>query len=274
MSTYGFLALSVNKDKLYWKLIKSLYSHYTPDQIRSHNFHVIGQGYSEEDQDFLRAEAPDINFIFTDRIEGSISKIRRELMNQFDILSMYDYLILIDDDFNFGQYALEQYDHHILELDNHPEVGLVSCHRRMKTELRVQTSSIEIPYPQDLSVISMRTGLIVRRGAITPDEMFNDNILYHEEFYLALRVYLKGYEVGKAWVDVYHQSRQGGLGNSLQKKYHIFTSNEACSAKKVAIEQGYFEVADGEIYYGAQNVGHMSQLAHDTHNKNKEELGL
>lgn len=274
MSTYGFLALSVNKDKLYWKLIKSLYSHYTPDQIRSHNFHVIGQGYSEEDQDFLRAETPDINFIFTDRIEGSISKIRRELMNQFDILSMYDYLILIDDDFNFGQYALEQYDHHISELDNHPEVGLVSCHRRMKTELRVQTSSIEIPYPQDLSVISMRTGLIVRRGAITPDEMFNDDILYHEEFYLALRVYLKGYEVGKAWVDVYHQSRQGGLGNSLQKKYHIFTSNEACSAKKVAIEQGYFEVADGEIYYGAQNVGHMSQLAHDTHNKNKEELGL
>lgn len=270
----AFLALSVDPNKLKYKLIESLYRHYDPAVIKSHNFYVICQGYDDAAKTEVTEMAPDINFEFTERVGGPISHIRKVLLNRYNLFNDYDYVVLIDDDFKFGEYAMDQYDHHFQEFDEHPEVGMVACHRRMKGDMRIQTTPIDTKYPQDLSAISMRNGLIIRSGIITPDEMFHDDIRYHEEFYLALQIYLKGYEIGKAWVDVYHQSREGGLGNSLQKKYNIMTSNEIVSAKKVAIEQGLFEVQDGEIYYGAPNVGRMSTKAHEIHNQAKKELGF
>lgn len=274
MKKIAFLALSVNIDKLKYKLINSLYTNFIPKVIRDHNFYVICQGYSEEQQAEVRSLAPDINFIFDERVTGTISHIRRVLLNKYNLFSEYKYVALIDDDFKFGKYSIDQYDHHLEEFDKHPEIGMIACHRRMKEGMRIQTSPIYTTYPQDLSAISMRNGLIIRSGVIEPDDMFNDNILYHEEFYLALQIYIRGYEVGKAWVDVYHQSRSGGLGNSLQKQYQIFTSNDAPSAKRFAYDQGLFDIKDGEIFYGAPNVGHISTKAHQLHEAAKEKLGL
>lgn len=278
MSKYGFLALSIDKNKLYWKMIRSLYEHYDPETIGSHNFHVICQGYSAEDQAFIEESAPDLNLHFVPRESGTISEIRKKLLSNFlsnvEEASTYDYLIFIDDDFKFGPKALEQYDHHILELDSHPEVGFVACQRRMNGANRVRIDPIEIPYPQDLAAISMRNGLIFRMGIMDPQDLFDDRIIYHEEFYMALQVYLRGYEIGKAWVDVYHQSRVGGLGNSLQNKYHITENNDIYSSKRVAHESGWFSTQEGVIYYSAPNTGKVSTAAHEQHTKNKEILGL
>lgn len=274
MKKVAFLALSVNVDKLKYKLIESLYDNFSPEVIRDHNFYVICQGYSEEQKAEVKSLAPDINFIFDERITGTISHIRKVLLNKYNLFPEYKYVALIDDDFKFGKYSMAQYDHHLEEFDQHPEIGMIACHRRMKGDMRIQTSPIDTTYPQDLSAISMRNGLIIRSGVIEPDDMFNDDILYHEEFYLALQIYIRGYEIGKAWVDVYHQSRSGGLGNSLQKQYQIFTSNDAPSAKRVAYDQGLFDIQDGEIFYGAPNVGRMSAKAHQLHEDAKKELGL
>lgn len=269
----AFLALSIDVNKLRYKMIESLYANFSAEVIKDHNFYVICQGYTAEEQDLVKGLAPDINFIFTDKVKGSISYIRKTLLNRYNLFKEYDYVILIDDDFKFGPYSMAQYDHHLQEFSEHPEVGMIACHRRMKGDMRIQTTPIATKYPQDLAAISMRNGLIIRSDVITPDEMFHDDIVYHEEFYLALQVYIKGYEIGKAWVDVYHQSREGGLGNKLQKEYSIFTSNDVISAKKVAYDQGLFYVEDGEIFYGAPNVGHVSEKAHQLHNQRKEELG-
>lgn len=274
MQKVAFLALSVNIDKLQYKLIESLYHHYDSATIKAHNFYVICQGYTDDQQQRVQTLAPDINFIFTERETGTISHIRRVLLNRYNLFKEYDYVILIDDDFKFGEYAMEQYDHHLAEFDQHPEIGMIACHRRMHGDKRIETSPIDTKYPQDLAAISMRNGLIIRSGVIDPDDMFNDEVLYHEEFYLALQIYIRGYEVGKAWVDVYHQSRAGGLGNELQKKYDIFNSNEIPSAKKIAHDQGLFTIQEGEIFYGAPNVGRVSNKAHQLHNDAKKELGF
>ena len=41
MKKVAFLALSVNVDKLKYKLIESLYNNFSPEVIRDHNFYVI-----------------------------------------------------------------------------------------------------------------------------------------------------------------------------------------------------------------------------------------
>ena len=123
MSKYAFLALSVNPDKLRWKLIRSLYEHYSPEEIKSHNFFVACQGFSEEDKKMVQEKGSDLNYVFMERFTGSISKIRKQVYNQVPYLfdkSQYDYLILIDDDFVIGEKALDQYDCHISCLD---EIG-------------------------------------------------------------------------------------------------------------------------------------------------------
>ena len=274
MQTSVFVALSVNIDKLKYKLIESLYANYSNQVIREHNFYVICQGYTEAQAKEVKELAPDINFIFTDRITGSISHIRKVLLNRYEFFKNYEYIIIIDDDFKFGAYALAQYDHHIQEMSEHPEVGMLACHRRLKSQLRIQITPIDTVYPQDLAVISMRNGLIIKSNVITPDELFNDRVEYHEEFYMALQVYIKGYEVGKAWVDIYHHSKAGGLGHSLQHKYSTLTTNDAPSSKKIAMEEGLFTADEGSILYSDYDVGRVSDYAHELHDSNKKTLGF
>lgn len=263
MNSYCILALSVNKDKLESKMLKSLRNNYTDEELHNYNFEVICQGFNSAE---LATEYSFCHFTDCNRIKGTISKIRRELLEASNLMRKYDYLILIDDDFSFGSSALKQYDYYINEMSRIPSLGMIACHHRLKPSSRELISPVEIPYPQDLSVISMRTGLIIRCSAITPAEMFDDRIQYHEEFYIALMYYIRGYDIGKGWVDVNHQSRAGGLGNHLQKLYNTATCNDSMSSKRIAHEEGLFDVNDDDIYYGAQNVGAVSKRAINLHN--------
>ena len=263
---FCFVALSIDPDKLENKLLKSIYSHYSPERLADCNFIVLCQGFEQDKLSYLYEKYKEVTFDNYERLDGTISSIRRRLLIESNVMNDYDYVIMIDDDFVFGPYAIDQYDSYLKDMEDNPDLGLISCHRRMSKAKRIEISKVECPYPQDLAVISMRTGLIIRSSAFKPDDLFLDKIMYHEEFYLALMIYIAGYEVGKGWIDVYHQSRNGGLGCNLQKKYNIFTSNEADTAKKVAYDLGLFTINDGEIFYGAQNVGRVSDLAIHNHN--------
>lgn len=275
MGKYAFLALSINPNKLIWKLIYSVYKKYPEEVVKSNNFYVICQGFSEADQFKVKELAPDFHFIFTDKISGTISYIRRTLYHLIpDVFDkyIYDYVILIDDDFNIGEKGLYHYKNAIKELDEKPYIGFVPCHRRMNGEWRLMDSPLEYPYPHDLSAIAMRNGLILRNGILEIDDMFDDRIDYHEEFWLALQVYLRGYDVAKAWVDTYHQSRTGGLGNYLQNKYQVSNSNDAPTSKKIAYDEGLFYIRDDQVFYSGPDVGCISSLAKSIHDNNKEIL--
>ena len=98
-------------------------------------------------------------------------------------------------------------------------------HRRIKTANRQKISPLECPYPHDLGAISMRNGLVVRTSAIPDSGLFSTDIVYHEEMYMAMQIYLNGYDIAKGWMDIFHQSNKAGLGCKLQKQYNISKSN-------------------------------------------------
>ena len=261
-------ALSVNPDELTRRLINSLYGTYTLEEISSYNFQVVCQGYPLDLYNKLCATYPEITFYYHDRVEGTISTIRDTLTKEYGTFDKYRYVVLIDDDFKYGQKAFEQYDYYFSELDNNPKIGLVALHRRMKTSYRLQISPLELPYPHDLGAISMRNGLIVRTEAIPETGLFSPDIIYHEEMYLAMQIYLNGYDVAKGWIDIYHKANN--LGYHLQQKYNFSKSNEAMSSKKKAYDLGLFDIEEGRPFYDGQDCGNLNSKAISIHDANQK----
>lgn len=262
-------ALSINSSELTRKLIKSLYDNYEPAAIAERNFQVVCQGYDSSTLDWLREQYPEITFLAHDRVKGTISFIRDTLVKEYGILDKYKYVVFIDDDFKYGPKAFEQYDYFLDQLDKNPNIGFVAMHRRIKTVNRQQISPLEYPYPHDLGAISMRNGLVVRTSAIPQNGLFSEDIVYHEEMYMAMQIYLNGYDVAKGWMDIFHQSNKAGLGCKLQKQYNISKSNEVMSSKKKAYELGLFEIEEGRPFYDGQDCGYLNEKAHAIHEENK-----
>lgn len=268
---YAIVTLSIDPDRLERKFLRSIKDKFDSEFIMDREIHILCQGFSVEKAKYLLDNYPEFIFHFVPtKIDGSISRIRRILLNEYEFFEKFKYLILTDDDFVFGHEAFNHYDYLINEMELNPDLGMIACHRRMSKKLRLQTSPVEVPYPKDLSVISMRTGLIVRSdyGKIVPADIFVDEVAYHEEFIIALKYYVMGYEIGKGWVDAYHQSRKGGLGNQLQKELDVEHTNKNCTAKSYAHSLGYFDINDGEIYYGRKDAGAVSDRAKRIHSDN------
>lgn len=262
-------ALSINSSELTRKLLHSLYENYTPEQIAERNFQVVCQGYESEMYSWLCSTYPEITFFSHEKVKGTISFIRDTLVKEYGILDKYKYVVFIDDDFKYGPKAFEQYDYFFEELDKNPDIGFVAMHRRIKTANRQKISPLECPYPHDLGAISMRNGLVVRTSAIPDSGLFSTDIVYHEEMYMAMQIYLNGYDIAKGWMDIFHQSNKAGLGCKLQKQYNISKSNEVMSSKKKAYELGLFEIEDGRPFYDGQDCGHLNSKAHLMHSENK-----
>lgn len=262
-------ALSINSSELSRKLLYSLYANYTPEQIAERNFQVVCQGYDPTTIASLREKYPEITFLEHERVQGTISFIRDTLVKEYGVLDNYKYVVFIDDDFKYGPKAFEQYDYFFEELDKNPNIGFVAMHRRIKTVNRQQISPLECPYPHDLGAISMRNGLVARTSAVPESGLFSPDIKYHEEMYMAMQIYLNGYDIAKGWMDIFHQSNKAGLGCKLQKQYNISQSNEVMSSKKKAYELGLFEIEEGRPFYEGQDCGCLNEKAHTIHAENK-----
>lgn len=260
-------ALSINPSELKNKLISSLYSNYTPEQIAERNFQVVCQGYDPEEYSWLCSTYPEITFFSHEKVKGTISFIRDTLIEEYGVLEKYKYVVFIDDDFKYGPKAFEQYDYFFEELDKNPDIGFVAMHRRIKTANRQKISPLEYPYPHDLGAISMRNGLVVRTSAVPDSGLFSADIIYHEEMYMAMQIYLNGYIVAKGWMDIFHKANN--LGSVLQKKYNFSQSNEAMSSKKKAYDLGLFEIEEGRPFYDGQDCGCLNEKAHAIHAENK-----
>lgn len=258
-------ALSVDPNELKRKLLSSLHEHYTPEQIKEKHFIVVCQGFDEDVFDELVKENPEIHFLAHDKVPLPISNVRKVLTEEYEIFETYDYVVFIDDDFKYGPAAFRQYDYFLKVMDEHPEIGFVAMHRRIKTADRQKISPLEYPYPHDLGAVSMRNGLLVRSSAVPSEGLFCPDIAYHEEMYMAAQIYLNGYQVAKGWMDIFHQSNKAGLGCKLQKEYDISRSNEVMSSKRKLFEQGLFEIEDGRPFYDGQDCGQLNTRAHQIH---------
>lgn len=271
--TYCFLALSISPEKLKKYMLESLSKNFAEDEIRSHNFYVCCQGFSEEDMKTLKEEYPAVNYYFRPKIQGkSISEIRqiihKEMEQEYRLSQKYDFLVLVDDDFKYGLSSLRQYDSHVDFMNSHPEIGLIACHQHIKTRYRYQIES-PTPYDKDLSAISMRNGLIIR-NIFSPEELYNPSIQYHEEFWIALTAYRSGFDVYRAWTDVFHV-RRSGLGKQLEERPDF---NKMVSGKSKAYELGYFDLPEEYVDnpYDHKDLGTVSEACKSEHEENRRKL--
>ena len=278
-----FIALSINPEVLQSKLIDSLYSNFSEEDIDESNFIVVCQGYSDELINELRSKYSEIDFIQLDRIKDkSISEIRMIIYNHLiDLkkLDDYDFITLIDDDFKFWEKSLDQYYFQLLEAKANPMIGMVGFHQHIKKDYRELQESIYNTDASYLGAISMRNGLSIRSILFNPQSLFNSSIYYHEEMYIATKIYEKGYDIYRGWTNVYHRSSKSGLGKTIANDMNVANCNTdgtpRYSAKAYLAEvEGLVELIPGaKLYYeGTQDTIQATSRLMNLHKENREVL--